>query len=63
MVRYDNRYTIRLNEQVKDSLKKYCEEFRLKESDFVRHSIEKTLVSEMQYVGRKPEFPTIFQTA
>ena len=60
MVRFDNHYTIRMNEQVKDSLKRYCEEFRLKESEFVRNSIEEKLVSEMQNVGRKPNFPSVF---
>ena len=63
MVRYDNHYTIRMNEDVKKTLRKYCEEFRVKESEFVRNSIEKCLVSEMQNVGRVPEFPTLFKTA
>ena len=63
MVRYDNHYTIRMNEKVKDSLKRYCAEYRVKESEFVRNSIEKCLVSEMQNVGRVPEFPTLFKSA
>ena len=61
MVRYDNHYTIRMNEQVKDSLKRYCEEHKLKESDFVRKSIEENLISEIQSRGVEPTFPSIFQ--
>ena len=63
MVRYDNHYTIRMNEDVKKTLRKYCEEFRVKESEFVRDSIEKNLVSELNSIGKKPDFPTLFRTA
>ena len=63
MVRYDNHYTIRMNEDVKKSLRRFCEEFRVKESEFVRNSIEKSLVSELKGMGKKPDFPTIFASA
>ena len=63
MVRYDNHYTIRMNEKVKDSLKRYCAEYKVKESEFVRNSIEKNLVSELNSIGKKPDFPTIFASA
>ena len=63
MVRYDEYLRIRMSESVKNSLRKYCEENSLRESEFVRNSIEKCLVSEMQNVGRVPEFPTLFKSA
>ena len=61
MVRYDNRYTFRMNQELKNSLKRYCEEHKLKESDFVRKSIEENLISEIQSRGVEPTFPSIFQ--
>ncbi len=63
MIIYDNHYTIRMNQDLKNSLKKYCDEFRLKESEFVRNSIEKCLISEMQSRGKEPNFPSIYASA
>ena len=63
MVRYDNRYTFRMNQDLKNTLKKFCEDYRLKESEFVRNSVEKCLVNEMQNRGKTPEFNSIFATA
>ena len=63
MVRYDNRYSFRMNQDLKESLRKYCGENRLRESEFVRKSVERTLMSEMQNVGRVPEFPTLSKSA
>ena len=60
MVRYDNFLRIRMNEEVKNTLRKYCLESRVKESDFVRNSIEKCLVSELKNKGEKPNFPTLY---
>ena len=58
MVRYDEYLRIRMSESVKNSLRKYCEENSLQESKFVRDSIEKCLVSEMQNKGQEPTFPS-----
>ena len=63
MVRYDNRYTFRMNQDLKESLKKYCEENRLRESEFVRKSVERTLVSELRSDGRTPDFNPIYANA
>ncbi len=63
MVRYDNRYTFRMNQDLKESLRKYCEENRLRESEFVRKSVERTLMSEMQNGGRTPDFHPIYANA
>ena len=60
-MRYDNRYTFRMNQELKNSLKRYCEEHKLKESDFVRKSIEENLISEIQSRGVEPTFPSMFQ--
>ena len=63
MVRYDNSYTFRMNHDLKESLKKYCEENRLRESEFVRRSVERTLISELQSDVRKSDFNPIYGNA
>ena len=63
MVRYDEYLRIRMSESVKNSLRKYCEENSLRESEFVRNSIEKGLVSEMRDKGQEPTFPSNFVSA
>ena len=63
MVRYDNRYTFRMNQDLKESLRKYCEENRLRESEFVRKSVERTLMSEMKNGGRNLDFHPIYANA
>tara|TARA_B100001057_G_scaffold422796_1_gene444535 strand:- start:76 stop:234 length:159 start_codon:yes stop_codon:yes gene_type:complete len=52
-----------MNQDLKESLKKYCEENRLRESEFVRKSVERTLMSEMQNSGRKSDFNPIYANA
>ena len=63
MVRYDEYLRIRMSESVKNSLRKYCEENSLRESEFVRNLIEKCLVSKMQNNGQEPTFPSSFVSA
>ena len=63
MVRYDEFLRIRMNEEVKNSLRRYCEENRLRESESVRNSIEKCLISEMRDKGQEPSFPSLDSSA
>ena len=42
-----------MSEDVKNSLRRYCEEYRVKESEFVRNSIEKNLVTELNNIGKE----------
>ena len=41
MKKYDYQRSIRLNDDVKQSLEKICEVYRVNESDYIRTSLEK----------------------
>jgi len=60
MVKYDYQRSIRMTNEVKDSLEQLCEEFRLRESEYIRLSLEKCLYADMQNKGMKPTFELPF---
>ena len=61
MVKYDYQRSIRMSNEVKDSLEKICEVYKVNESDYIRHSLEKTLSADMRNNGFLPSFSTLFQ--
>ena len=56
MKKYDYQRSIRLNDDVKQSLEKICEVYRVNESDYIRNSLKKNLIIDMQSKGLKPTF-------
>ena len=60
MVKYRYQRSIRMSDEVKDSLEKICEVYKVNESDYIRHSLEKTLSADMQNKGLKPTFSSLF---
>tara|TARA_A100001015_G_C14550777_1_gene541485 strand:+ start:388 stop:582 length:195 start_codon:yes stop_codon:yes gene_type:complete len=60
MVKYDYQKSIRMNSDVKDSLERICEVHKIKESDFIRLSLEEKLLKEMNKVDIKPSFSTLY---
>ena len=63
MKKYDYQRSIRLNDDVKQSLEKICEVYRVNESDYIRNSLEKNLIIDMQSNGLKLTFSSFLQTA
>ena len=63
MKKYDYQRSIRLNDDVKQSLEKICEVYRVNESDYIRNSLEKNLIIDMQSKGLKPTFSSFLQSA
>ena len=63
MKKYDYQRSIRLNGDVKQSLEKICEVYRVNESDYIRNSLEKNLIIDMQSKGLKPTFSSFLQSA
>ena len=61
MVRYDYQKSIRMSNEVKDSLEKICEVYKVNESDYIRLSLEKTLYADMRTKGLQPTFSTLYQ--
>ena len=51
MVRYDYKRSIRMSNEVRDSLEKICEVYKVNEPDCVRLSLEKTLYADMLTKG------------
>jgi hypothetical protein len=49
-----------VSNEVKDSLEQLFEEFRLRESEYIRLSLEKCLYADMQNKGMKPTFENPF---
>ncbi len=61
MVKYDYQKTIRMNSDVKESLEKISSLYKVNESDFIRKSLEETLLKEMQMRNMKPTFSSLYQ--
>ena len=63
MVRYNKKYSFRMNQDLKNNLKKFCEDFNIKESEYVRKSLEKCLIYDMMNGGKLPNFNTFSNNA
>jgi len=61
MVKFNYQRSIRMSNEVKDSLKKICEVYKVNESDYIRMSLEKTLYADMRNKGLQPTFSTLYQ--
>ena len=64
MIKYDYQRSIRMTEPVKESLEKICEVYRVNESDYIRTSLEKCHIADIEKNGIQPTFSSLFhQTA
>ena len=61
MVKFDYQRSIRMSNEVKNSLEKICEFYKVNESDYIRLSLEKTLYADMRNKGLQPTFSTLYQ--
>ena len=61
MVKFDYQRSIRMSNEVKNSLEKICEFYKVNESDYIRQSLEKTLYADMRNKGLQPTFSTLYQ--
>lgn len=61
MVKFDYQRSIRISNEVKNSLEKICEFCKVNESDYIRLSLEKTLYADMRNKGLQPTFSTLYQ--
>jgi len=61
MVKFNYQRSISMSNEVKDSLKKICEVYKVNESDYIRMSLEKTLYADMRNKGLQPTFSTLYQ--
>ncbi len=64
MIKFDYQRSVRMTEPVRQSLEKVCEVYRVNESEYIRTSLEKCLISDMEKNGIEPTFSSMFhQTA
>lgn len=61
MVKFDYQRSIRISNEVKNSLEKICEFYKVNESEYIRLSLEKTLYADMRNKGLQPTFSTLYQ--
>ena len=63
MKKYDYQRSVRMNNEVKESLEQMSALYKVNESDFIRMSLEEKLLKEMNNRKIKPTFSSFLQTA
>ncbi len=48
MKKFNYQSSFRMSEDVKDCMSRICENYRINESDYIRKSVEQSLVNDMQ---------------
>ena len=56
MKKFDYQRSVRFPEPVKESLQEVCDAFRVNESDYIRASVQRCLVSDLKRQGLEPKF-------
>ena len=59
MKKFDYQRSVRFSEPVKESLKEICDAIRVNESDYIRTSVQRCIVNDMQSKGLEPKFQFI----
>tara|TARA_B100001057_G_C22324468_1_gene747058 strand:- start:393 stop:587 length:195 start_codon:yes stop_codon:yes gene_type:complete len=56
MKKFEYQRSVRFSEPVKESLQEVCDAFRVNESDYIRTSVQRCLLDDMQKQGLEPKF-------
>ena len=56
MKKFKYRASVRLTEPVKQSLQEICDTYSLNESDYIRQSVQRCIMDDMQQEGLEPKF-------
>lgn len=56
MNKFEYQRSIRFTEPVQQSLQEICDAISVKESDYIRQSVQRCIVNDMQEVGLEPKF-------
>ena len=56
MKKFDYQRSVRFPVPVKESLQEVCDAFRVNESDYIRASVQRCLVSDLKRQGLEPKF-------
>lgn len=56
----DKRFTyqtsIRLNDEIRNTMNEVCDRYKMREADYIRKSIERNLVRDSARIGIEPKF-------
>ena len=63
MKKYDYQRSVRMNNELKESLEQMSALYKVNESDFIRMSLEEKLLKEMSNRNIKPTFSSFLQPA
>ena len=56
MKKFEYQRSVRFSEPVKESLQEVCDAIRMNESDYIRTSVQRCLLNDMQQEGLEPKF-------
>ena len=56
MKKFEYQRSVRFSEPVKVSLQEVCDAIRMNESDYIRTSVQRCLLNDMQQEGLEPKF-------
>jgi hypothetical protein len=59
MKKYEYQSSIRFSEPVRESLEEICDTYRINESDYIRISVQRCLMNDMQENVLTPRFPVL----
>jgi len=59
MKKFEYQRSVRFSEPVKESLQEICDAFRVNESDYIRTSVQRCIVNDMQKQGLEPKFKSL----
>lgn len=59
MKKYEYQRSIRFTEPVRESLEDICDAYRINESDYIRISVQRCLMNDLENIGLSPKFPVL----
>lgn len=59
MKKYEYQRSIRFTEPVRESLEEICDAYRINESDYIRISVQRCLMNDLENIGMSPKFPVL----
>lgn len=59
MKKYEYQRSIRFTEPVRESLEEICDAYRINESDYIRISVQRCLMNDLENIGLSPKFPIL----
>ena len=59
MKKYEYQRSIRFTEPVRESLEEICDAYRINESDYIRISVQRCLMNDLENIGLSPKFPVL----